>query len=96
MTQGFRVHILTPRARPGEVGLDDLYDGIIATPPERGQARHMMDDELHLIHRSWYKALRMMQRMGCIEWSVSLEVEDLPADRRTVSRPRASNGFSER
>jgi len=93
MTQGFRVHILTPRHRPDAVGLDVLYDGIIATPPERGQARHMMDDELHLIHRSWYKALRMMQRMGCIEWKVSVEVTDLPADPRTGFRRPASSEF---
>ena len=91
MPDGFRIHIITPRHLPDRAGLDDLYDGIMATTPERGQSRHMMDEELHLIHRQWYKGLVMLQRMGCIEWMVSRLSSDLSAGRRTRFPRRESN-----
>ena len=87
-----RLHIITPRGRPNYPGLDVLYDGIMAIPPEpgRGKDRVLFYDDLHRLHQHWQQAMKMLERMGCVEWTISRESSDLPARRRIRFRRPAA------
>jgi len=75
---GFRVHLLIPRIDPEKPGLTELYRGIRARRPQRGETRHMMDQDLAVLNRNWALALRIMKSMGCVEWTVSTDPNHIP------------------
>ena len=77
----FTVHIITPRHDPMTVGLSEFYARIAMMDPQREQSRHLLEDDLLLMHRSWQQALSTMKSMGCIDWRVSHSPSDLPVRR---------------
>lgn len=89
LAHGFTVHILIPRCDPDQQGLTDLYRRIVDHEPEHGASRHLMEDDLQYMHHQWRKALRVMSKMGCVEWTQSHDAADLPS-RKTRSAPLSS------
>jgi hypothetical protein len=96
--RGLTVHIVIPRADPLVPGLSEFYAKIKQHPAKHKESRHLLPQELSLMHRSWRNALYSMAKIGCVEWIVSHRAEDalsLPQQdqNRTQSAQPASIGF---
>lgn len=96
--QGLTVHVVTPRVDPGLPGLSEFYAKIKAVAPKHKEARHLMPQDLHLMYAGWRMALFRLNAIGCVEWRVSHQSEDLPvlgptqSAPQTRSAPHASTG----